>query len=45
VISDAKELLKFTDCTAFKTVNDLLVCVLDDCVVWWKEPDVGTITG
>ena len=44
VISDAKLLLKFTDGNTFKTVSDLLVCGLDDCV-WWKEPDVGTMTG
>jgi len=45
VISDAKVLLKCTDGSTFKTVSDLLVCGLDDCVVWWKEPNVGTITG
>jgi len=45
VIGDAKVLLKCTDGSTFKTVNDLLVCGLDDCVVWWKEPNVGTITG
>jgi hypothetical protein len=44
VISDAEVLLKLIDGTGFKTVNDLLVCELDDCVVWWKEPDVGTVT-
>jgi hypothetical protein len=45
VISDAKVLLKFANGNTFKTVSDLLVCGLDDCVVWWKEPDVGTMTG
>jgi hypothetical protein len=45
VISDAEVLLQCTDGTTFKTVDDLLVYGLDDCVVWWKEPVVGTITG
>jgi hypothetical protein len=45
VIGDAKVLLKCTDGTSFKTVNDLLVYGLDDDDVWWKEPNVGIITG
>jgi hypothetical protein len=44
VIIDAKVLLKCTDGATFKTGNDLLVCGLDDCVVWWKEPNVDNIT-